>query len=81
VSLNNRIYFRDHPSPAVTVHGEGSEQGVLSNPSRTAIAVRVTQVKQPSSHTTITGDNFEMGVIAHTKEDMEMGKGDGYIIN
>jgi len=81
VSLNNRIYFRDHTSPMVTVHGEGSEHGVMSSAPRTAIAVHVSQVKQPSS--SISGDDFEMGVISHTnlKEDMEIAKVNGYGIN
>jgi hypothetical protein len=77
VSLNNRIYFRDRGSPGVTVHGESSDHcgGVVSNPSGShrAIAIHVTQVKQPPSQT-MTGGAFEMGIISHT---MERAKDDG----
>src|SRR5712672_1133072 len=66
VSLNNRIYFRDHPSPGATVHAESGDNGsgLVFNPSgsRPAIAIHVTHVKQPPSQAR-TGNSFEMGVM------------------
>jgi len=81
VSLNNRIYFRDHPSPGVTVHGleTGDFGGMLSNPScsRPAIAIHVTQVKQTPSQS-IPGNAFEMGVMSDAvMESAAKGGGDG----
>jgi len=74
VSLNNRIYFRDHRTPGVQVdndHIVESDQFRLS-----AMApYRFSQVG-PSAHSTSIGDSFKLNTLSHTIDLEKKGKGD-----
>jgi hypothetical protein len=72
VSLNNRIYFRDHPSPGVHIM---SDDVVGSDQSR-----RHFTTVGSTTHTAIQDDNYVLKTISHTI-DLEKGKSDGVSIS
>jgi len=72
VSLNNRIYFRDHPSPGVHIM---SDHGVGSDQSR-----RHFNPVGSTTHVATQDDNYVLKTISHTI-DLEKGKSDGVSIS
>ena len=70
VSLNNRIYFRDHPSPGVHVDTSHFDQGHRS----AMTSLHFAQVGS-HTHTTTLGDGYKVKTTSHTT-DPEKGKGD-----
>jgi hypothetical protein len=66
VSLNNRIYFRDHPPRGVHVDTNDFDQGHRS---------ATTSLHFAQAHTTTLGDGYKVKTISHTI-DPEQGKGD-----
>jgi hypothetical protein len=74
VSLNNRIYFRDHAPSGVQIM---ADQVGRSDPSRHQLTP-VTVVS--TTHTTPGGDNYALKTISHTI-DLEKGKSDSVSIS
>jgi hypothetical protein len=74
VSLNNRIYFRDHPSCGSHVDsGHVVESDQIR---RSAVAsLHFSTQGRPSTRTDTTDDGFKLHPISHTI-DLERGKGD-----
>jgi hypothetical protein len=79
VSLNNRIYFRDQPSPGLHIDGS---HGVESDPSRgTGIASFQLSPIRSHVHRTMPDDSYKLNTISHTI-DLEKGsKGDAVSIS
>jgi hypothetical protein len=79
VSLNNRIYFRDHPSPVAVVDSGlvvGSEQS-----RRSAVAsFRFPQGSPLPPLTNTIDGGFKLHSVSHTM-DLESGKGDAVSIS
>ena len=79
VSLNNRIYFREHGSP-VLYYSSGNNVEEPEEPSHLeAASVHFHQVRSPPHTTTIT-NSFKLDTMPHTV-DLGRGKGDLSSIN
>ena len=79
VSLNNRIYFRDHRTPGVHVD---SDHIVESDQFRhSAIAPFPFSQAGPPAHSTTIGDSFKLNTISHTIDLEKKGKGDAVSIS
>jgi hypothetical protein len=77
VSLNNRIYFRDHPASAVVDSGlvVDSDQA-----RRSAVASLHFSQGPPPLHTNTIDEGFKLHTISRTM-DLEKGKGDAVSIS
>ncbi len=80
VSLNNRIYFRDHSTSGVHVDTDHYvDTGDQFHRSATT-SLHFAQVGSPT-HTTARGDNIKLNTVSHTIGfDFEKGKGDAVSI-
>lgn len=79
VSLNNRIYFREHGS-SVLYYSSGNHVVEPDEPSHLeAASVHFHQVRQPPRTTTIS-NSFKLDTMPHTVE-LGRGKGDVSSIN
>jgi hypothetical protein len=73
VSLNNRIYFRDHPTRGNHVDCDNSN--VLNLSHRSVMTSLQFANVEPPSHTTTMGDNLQPSTIPNTI-DLEKAKDD-----
>jgi len=76
VSLNNRIYFREHKPPG---HGDSAYLTVSDGVRATALSSPCFAVPAPQSRTQ-TGDNFQLSTITQTVE-LDKGNGDDISTN
>src|SRR5260221_5498487 len=83
VSLNNRIYFRDHRTAATAGVDVDSDHIVESDQFHhsTRALFRFSQAGSPA-HSTAIGDSFKLDTISHTMIDLEKeGKGDAHTVS
>jgi len=76
VSLNNRIYFRDHRTAGVHVDSDDHhimESDQFHHSARASF--RLSQAGSPA-HSTSIGDSFKLNTISHTIDLEKKGKGD-----
>ena len=78
VSLNNRIYFRDHRTPGAHVDSDHIVESDQFHHS-TMASYRFSQVGHPA-HSTAIGDSFKLNTISHAIDLERKGKGDGVSI-
>jgi hypothetical protein len=76
VSLNNRIYFRDHRR---TAEDDIVESGQIHH-SAVASSSRFSQAGPPTHLTTI-GDSFNLNTISHTIDLEKKGKGEAVSVS
>lgn len=74
VSLNNRIYFRDHATAGVHVESELAMESEQFRHSARA-SFRFSQDRSPA-HSAAIGDSFKLNTISHMIDLEKKGKGD-----